>query len=222
MSDNFWVVLPLALADRQCLPAGIDRKVVARKQCTVGQLDGSDLSRRAGAAGTALALARSALLTDAPLPTWGGTPAGRIQLQATPSALVLTALAVGLCFFTAIYSGRYMDRDSRYPSSYPLLLLMLAGLLGMLLTTDLFNLYLFCELMSISAYVLVAFRRHTDTSVEAGFKYLILGSTATLIMLLGISWIYRETGSYRAPPGGRDGRSVDAPGHGLLSGGSGA
>ncbi len=144
-------------------------------------------------------LARAALLADAPLPTWGSAGIGSVLLEATPGALVLTALGLGIGLCTAIYSGHYMVRDNRYPTSYPLLLLMLAGLLGMLLTVDLFNLYLFCELMSIAAYVLVAFRRHTDTSIEAGFKYLILGSVATLIMLMGISWIYRETGSVTLP-----------------------
>ncbi len=144
------------------------------------------------------AQARAALLTETSFPTWGTTSADRI-LQATPAALALTALALGIAACTAVYSGRYMARDRRYATSYPLLLLMLAGLLGMLLTTDLFNLYLFSELMSIAAYVLVAFRRHTDTSIEAGFKYLILGSVATLIMLLGVAWVYRETGSVALP-----------------------
>ncbi|MBN1261928.1 MAG: hypothetical protein JXB35_14715 [Anaerolineae bacterium] len=145
------------------------------------------------------ALTQSAWVNQTALPSWSGTASGGIQLRATPSALVMTALALGLGLLIAIYSGQYLARDRRYATAYPLLLLMLTGLLGMLLTTDLFNLYLFCELLSIAAYVLVAFRRHTDTSIEAGFKYLIMSSVATLIMLLGISWIYREVGNVTLP-----------------------
>jgi len=54
---------------------------------------------------------------------------------------------------------------------------------------------MFCELMSVAAYVLVAFRRRLDTAIEAGFKYLVMGSIGTVIILMGISFVYRETGT---------------------------
>jgi len=130
----------------------------------------------------------------------GGAAVGRfavgaVTLQATPDALFIGGIALGLGVCSALYSGCYLTLDQRYPTYYPLFLWLLFGLLGMTLTRDLFNLYLFCELMSIAAYVLVAFRRQTDTAIEAGFKYLMMGSVGTLTMLLGIAWIYRETGS---------------------------
>jgi proton-translocating NADH-quinone oxidoreductase chain N len=80
-----------------------------------------------------------------------------------------------------------------------LLLLLTAGLVGMVLAADLFNLYMFCELMSICAYVLVGFRRRTQTAIEASFKYLVMGSVGTAILLLGISFIYRERGHLALP-----------------------
>lgn len=126
---------------------------------------------------------------------WGNSAPGGILLAATPDTILIggIGLVIGLC--CAIYSGRYLALDQRYSTYYPLLLLLLCGLLGMIQSTDLFNLYLFCELMSIAAYVLVAFRRSTDTSIEAGFKYLILGSVGTLMMVMGVALIYRQTGS---------------------------
>jgi proton-translocating NADH-quinone oxidoreductase chain N len=122
-----------------------------------------------------------------------------VVLQADAGAIFVggIALTMGLC--VAVYSGRYLSLDHRYRTYYPLLLLMLTGLLGMVMTTDLFNLYLFTELMSIAAYVLVAFRRRTDTSIEAGFKYLIMGTVGTLTLLMGITLIYRETGVLTLP-----------------------
>jgi len=79
------------------------------------------------------------------------------------------------------------------------LLLLVSGLVGMVLAADLFNLYMFCELMSIAAYVLVAFRRRTATAIEAGFKYLIMGSVGTVAILMGLSFVYRETGTLALP-----------------------
>jgi proton-translocating NADH-quinone oxidoreductase chain N len=132
-------------------------------------------------------------------PVWGGFEPGAVYLQADPGALLISEVALALSVFVALFSGRYLALDKRYETYYPLLLLLIAGLIGMVLTMDLFNLYLFCELMSIATYVLVAFRRQTDTAIEAGFKYLIMGSVGTITMLLGISFVYRATGKLSLP-----------------------
>lgn len=124
---------------------------------------------------------------------------GETVLQATSGARFISGMTLGLGLCVALYSGRYISLDQRYHTYYPLLLLLNIGVLGMVMATDLFAVYLFCELMSITSYVLVAFRRQTDTAVEAGFKYLILGSVATLTMLLGIAWIFQEMGSVAIP-----------------------
>jgi proton-translocating NADH-quinone oxidoreductase chain N len=132
-------------------------------------------------------------------PTWGRmTPRGTFLL-AEPGALMISGIALGLGMLVALFSGRYLALDRRYETFYPLLLLLVTGLAGMVLAGDLFNLYMFCELMSISAYTLVAFRRHTDTAIEAGFKYLIMGSAGTTILLLGISFVYRASGRLTLP-----------------------
>jgi proton-translocating NADH-quinone oxidoreductase chain N len=146
------------------------------------------------AALVALALLHSLVSVDRPL-SWGRFGPGGAFLRADPGALVIAGVALGLGFLVAIYSGRYLALDQRYETYYPLLLLLEAGLVGMLFAADVFNLYMFCELMSVTAYTLVAFRRYTRTAIEAGFKYLVMGSVGTLTILMGISFIYRETGS---------------------------
>lgn len=133
-------------------------------------------------------------LSRAELPTWGSRQSGGALLRADPGGLVMASVALGLGLLVAFYSGRYLALDQRYETYYPLLLLLAVGLVGMVLAADLFNLYMFCELMSVAIYVLVAFRRHTDTAIEAGFKYLVMGSVGTVIVLMGISFIFRETG----------------------------
>jgi len=129
------------------------------------------------------------------LPVWGHLgPAGAF-LRADPGALLVAGVALGLGMLVAIYSGRYLARDRRYETYYPLLLLLVVGLMGVVLAADLFNLYMFSELMSIAAYALVAFRRHLGTAIEAGFKYLVMGSVGAVALLLGISLVYRSTGT---------------------------
>ncbi len=134
-----------------------------------------------------------------PLPGWGASGSGSFLLRSDPGAVVIVGTALGLGTLVSIYSGRYLSRDRRHKLYYPLVLLMIAGLCGTVLAADLFNLYLFCELMSIAAYALVAFRRHSQTAIEAGFKYLVMGSVGTLLFLVGVALIYRERGTIALP-----------------------
>lgn len=143
---------------------------------------------------------RRARQAGAALPAWGSAGGASVMFRSDPGALVIIGIALGLGVLTSIYSGRYLSHDRRYDLYYPLLLLMMTGLCGMVLAADLFTLYLFCELMSLAAYTLVAFRRHMRTAIEAGFKYLIMGSVGTLIFLAGMVLVFRERGTIVLPP----------------------
>jgi proton-translocating NADH-quinone oxidoreductase chain N len=167
--------------------------LVARFVASRNKLLASVTAAAFAAALAALVLLPPAAVADQ-LPVWGRLATGGAFLRAEPGALALAGVALGLGSVVAIYSGRYVALDQRYEMYYPLLLLIVTGLVGMLLAADVFNLYLFCELMSASTYVLVAFRRRTRTAIEAGFKYLVMGSVGTVIILAGIAFIYLETG----------------------------
>jgi multicomponent Na+:H+ antiporter subunit D len=71
---------------------------------------------------------------------------------------------------------------------------MVSGLNAMLLTRDLFSLYIFLEVASIASYVLVAFGLESD-GIESSIKYLLLSAVATSMILLGIALIYMSTGA---------------------------
>ena len=195
MIGDVRVALPLA-----CLAGGafavylVARFVTPRLPANRNSLLASFTAAVLAAALTALAFLQSATSGNH-LPTWGRFESGGAFLRADPGSLVVAGVALGLGLLVAVYSGRYLALDRRYETYYPLLLLLVTGLVGMLLAADLFNLYMFCELMSIAAYVLVAFRRRTRTAIEAGFKYLMMGSVGTITILIGISFVYRETGS---------------------------
>lgn len=203
--DNTGVVLPLIILVGGAFAIYLVARLITSRNEWLAVLTAAVF---AAALGALLALGRapgSAALM------WGNTMAGvsgmgSVVLRADAGAIFVGGLALTMGLCVAVYSGRYLSLDHRYRTYYPLLLLMITGLLGMVMTTDLFNLYLFTELMSIAAYVLVAFRRRTDTSIEAGFKYLIMGTVGTLTLLMGITLIYRETGVLTIP------QSIVAPG----------
>lgn len=78
---------------------------------------------------------------------------------------------------------------------YPILILL--ATLGMLLlvsSNELIVLYLSIELISLTSYVLASINIHSERSTEAGFKYFILGSLNSTILLLGMAIIYALTG----------------------------
>ncbi len=107
--------------------------------------------------------------------------------------ILIVAIIIGIMI--TLYSAEYLSRDPRFVTYYPLILLTLAGLMGMFMSTNLFNLFLLTELTTITASALVAFRFQQEIAIKAGFKYLIMSSLGTMTMLLGIYFVYRSTGS---------------------------
>ncbi|MBF0368078.1 MAG: NADH-quinone oxidoreductase subunit NuoN [Magnetococcales bacterium] len=78
---------------------------------------------------------------------------------------------------------------------YVLTLFSLLGAMIMASSGDFLTLYLGLELMSLSIYILAAYRRDDPKSNEAGLKYFLLGSLASGLLLYGISMIYGNTGT---------------------------
>lgn len=109
------------------------------------------------------------------------------------SSLLLVAINV-IGFLCIIFSLRYMTEYTGLPKYYGLFMLMIAGMNGVVISGDLFNLFVFLEIASIASYALVAFGVEAD-ELEAGFKYLILGSVASVMILFAVGTVYAVTGS---------------------------
>jgi multicomponent Na+:H+ antiporter subunit D len=92
-------------------------------------------------------------------------------------------------FLVTVYSVNYMQRFTEKGKFYTLFMLMLAGMNGIIITGDLFNLFVFLEIASIASYALVAFGTEAE-ELEASFKYAIMGSVASSFILLGIALVY--------------------------------
>ena len=95
-------------------------------------------------------------------------------------------------FLVTIYSISYMERYTDKHRFYTLFMLMLAGMNGIIVTGDLFNLFVFLEIASIASYALVAFGTGAE-ELEASFKYAIMGTVASSFVLLGIAFLYSYT-----------------------------
>ena len=85
------------------------------------------------------------------------------------------------------------DFNERDAFSYPCMLLLISGLMGMIVTHDLFNMFVHLEVVSLCAYCLVA--AGGRGAPGAAMKYLILGSLGASTYLLGVGFIYAATGS---------------------------
>ncbi len=102
---------------------------------------------------------------------------------------VLFLIVVNLIGSLALlYSLGYMKKFTSPGLYYTLFGLLLAGLNGIVISGDLFNMFVFLEITSIASYSLVAFGVE-DEELEASFKYLVLGSVASTMVLLAIGMI---------------------------------
>ena len=72
--------------------------------------------------------------------------------------------------------------------------MLLASSIGLVLSSDIFNIYVFFEIVGISAYILSAYTK-TATALEAGLKYLLTGAIASIFLLFAIILIYLNIGS---------------------------
>lgn len=108
------------------------------------------------------------------------------------------ALVVGLVSFLVLIYSR-MSARQEIPSDkhylmYTAWLLCLCGLLGIVVTGDAFNVFVFLEISSLSTYMLISLGRERN-SFTAAFRYLVMGSIGASFILIGIGFLYGATGT---------------------------
>ena len=107
--------------------------------------------------------------------------------------LAFLHLLIGL--LSVVYSTKFMENDPGVTLYYSLTLGMIAGMIGTVFAGDFLTLYVFWELMCLTSYTLVAFRKQKWASVEAGFKYLVMSVAGSVTILLSMSLLYGMTGT---------------------------
>lgn len=113
-----------------------------------------------------------------------------LVLDSLTSFMLVTVNLVS--FMVTVYSINYMERYTDKFRFYTLFMLLLAGMNGIIITGDLFNLFVFLEIASIASYALVAFGTEAE-ELEASFKYAVMVSVASSFVLLGIAMLYSFT-----------------------------
>jgi proton-translocating NADH-quinone oxidoreductase chain N len=123
----------------------------------------------------------------------GFTPPFSISLFAGPVGVLLSALIALAGLAVSVYALAYISKGStaRYHTLY---LLLLVGATGVVLTGDVFNLFVFFEILCISSYALVAYLGDR-AGVESAVKYLIQGALGSGLLLIGIGLLYGLLGT---------------------------
>lgn len=109
------------------------------------------------------------------------------------SVMTVALSLVGLVCITFLSSVLFPYLGSRIVPFYTLILLLIASLTGMVFAGDLFNLFVFLEVSALCAYALVGLAG--GKALVAGFRYLILGTFGASLYLLGVGYLYAETGT---------------------------
>ena len=106
--------------------------------------------------------------------------------------LLLVITIVGL--LSLLFAFQYMEMYTSKIRFYALFMLMAAGMNGVVITGDMFNLFVFLEIATIASYALVGFGCESE-ELEASFKYMILGCVSSTFVLLGVAILYSTFGT---------------------------
>jgi multicomponent Na+:H+ antiporter subunit D len=122
-----------------------------------------------------------------------GSMALGIGLVIEPIGAGLAVLAALLTALALLFSWRFIDDGSKHLQ--PLMLIFLAAMCGFSLTGDLFNLFVFFELMSIAAFALCGLKTAEPAPLQGSFNFAITNSVAAFMILTGIALLYAITGA---------------------------
>jgi multicomponent Na+:H+ antiporter subunit D len=153
---------------------------------------------------TALLLSRSA---TGPLVYWFGGWLPRnglvvgIDFAIDAAGAALATLAGVLMTSALVFSWRYFEAVGTL--FHALMLVFLAAVLGFCLTGDLFNLFVFFELLSVAAYALAGYRTGDPGSIQGALNFAVTNSVGGFMVLSGIALLYGRTGSLNLAEIGR-------------------
>ncbi len=145
---------------------------------------------------SSILLLRAALQSPVISILGGWQPPYGIVFIAGPLGAFLALLISTVSMLTWLYLPPHI-KDGNETKFYMLYLLLTAGATGMVLTGDLFNLFVFTEITSIASFSLLAYSKGKDEkeAVEATIKYMIIGSLSSAFFIIGIALLYAATGT---------------------------
>ena len=108
--------------------------------------------------------------------------------------LLVSSISAVVGFYSLPSIEKEIHKEKHY-LFYTGWLLLLTGLLGIAITGDAFNVFVFLEISSLSTYMLIALGREKPHAFMAAFRYLIMGSIGASFILMGIGFLYAATGT---------------------------
>ena len=131
---------------------------------------------------------------------WTGALPGAVwsgALVVDPLARFVDTYVLAALLLVAVMADPYLKRTgARYGEFYGILLWSAVGAMTLAKADSLLVFFIGLELLSIALYVLNAFHRDSVVSLEAGWKYLVVGAFASALLLFGIALLYGATGSF--------------------------
>lgn len=124
--------------------------------------------------------------------TAGFAPPLSIAIAFGMKEAILLILVNAMGLLVGISLARRFRQDGAQPMA--LFMLALLGANGIILTRDIFNAFVFLEILSIAGYALIAVRQ-TKASLISGLKYMMAGGITSFLLLIGIIFVYRYTGT---------------------------
>ena len=94
----------------------------------------------------------------------------------------------------ALYSIHFLEKFTGLDCYDALFFLLTAGTIGMILTGDLFNFFVFLEISSVASFGLIAFWRDKPQAIEASYKYMLISQVAAQLVLVSLALIYGRYG----------------------------
>jgi multicomponent Na+:H+ antiporter subunit D len=123
-------------------------------------------------------------------PPWG------IEYVIDPLNAYILIIVLFLGLMAGLYSKKYEEHklaERKHVTYYTLFQLLIAGLCGVVVTGDLFNMYVLSEIVALTAYALIA--SAGGRALRASYNYLIMGSIGICLYLLGVAFLYSVTGT---------------------------
>jgi multicomponent Na+:H+ antiporter subunit D len=125
-----------------------------------------------------------------------------IDFDAEPLSTGLACLTAVLVTASMLFSWRYFEQAGVY--YHALMLTFLAGMAGFCLTGDIFDMFVWFELMSVAAYALTAYRPDERGPLQGALNFAITNSVGAFLSLSGIALIYGRTGALNMAQIGHD------------------
>ena len=119
-------------------------------------------------------------------------PVVRILFEVDGLSMFMAIISITLALLGVIYSWSFMKENDGLDKYYTLVLLLVAGMLGMEFTGDLFNFFVFLEISCITSCALIAFYINKGESLEAAFKYIVISAIGALFVLFAVGLFYAQ------------------------------